>query len=90
MKIKKCFSEIYSLSGFRARSKFKKGIPGDSKARVVELVRRQKKRFVQAAVSHPGITTINVFTELEIWPAGICGFTWNSSTAESTVNIAKL
>ena len=43
MKTKKSLSEIYSFPGFRARVKFKKGILGDQKARVLDLIRRQKK-----------------------------------------------
>jgi len=89
MKTKKSFSEIYSFPGFRARAKFKKGILGDPKARIVELVRRQKKRFVQPAVNLPEVTTINVSTGSEISPAGIYGSIWNLSTAELTANIAR-
>jgi len=89
MKTKKSFSEIYSFPGFRARAKFKKGILGDSKARVVELVRRQKKRFVQPAVNHPEVTTISASTGSEISPVGICGFIWNLSIAGLTANIAR-
>ena len=89
MKTKKSFSEIYSFLGFRARTKFKKGILGDSKARVVELVRRQKKRFVRVAARLPRVITTNAFTVLEILIAEICGFTWSLSTAESTAKVAK-
>ena len=38
MKTKKSLSEIYSFPGFQARAKFKKGVLGDSKARVIALV----------------------------------------------------
>ena len=83
MKTKKSLSEIYSFPGFRARAKFKKGILGDSRARVVALVRRQKKRFVRVAVRHPRAIMITAFTVLEILIAAICEFTWNLNTAES-------
>jgi len=89
MKTKKSFSEIYSFPGFRARAKFKKGILGDPKARIVELVRRQKKRFVQPAANHPEVSTINVSTRSEISPVGISGSIWNLHTAELTANIAR-
>lgn len=89
MKTKKTFTEIYSFPGFRAKAKFKKGILGDPKARIVELVRRQKKRFVQAAVNLPEVFMINVFTGSEISPVVTCGFIWNFHTAGLTVNIAK-
>lgn len=90
MKTKKSLSEIYSFPGFQARAKFKKGILGDSKARVIALVRRQKKRFVRVAVNPPKVIMINAFTALEILIAGICGFTWNLNTAESTAKDVKL
>ena len=83
MKTKKSLSEIYSFPGFRARVKFKKGILGDSRARVVALVRRQKKRFVRAAAKLPRAIMINAFTVLEILIVAICEFTWNLNTTES-------
>lgn len=89
MKTKKSLSEIYSFPGFQARAKFKKGILGDPKARVISLVRRQKKQFVQVAVRSPKVITINAFTALEILVAEICGFTWNLSTADSIAKVAK-
>jgi len=89
MKTKKSLSEIYSFPGFQARAKFKKGILGDPKARVVALVRRQKKLFVRVATRPPKVITINAFTALEILIAGICGFTWNLSTAESVAKAAR-
>ena len=89
MKTKKSLSEIYSFPGFQARTKFKKGVLGDSKARVIALVRRQKKRFVQIAVSLPKVIMISVFTVLEILIAVICEFTWNLNTAESTAKVVR-
>lgn len=89
MKIKKSLSEIYSFPGFQARAKFKKGILGDPKARVIALVRRQKKRFVQIAVNLPKVIMINVFIVLEILIAVICGFIWNLNTAESTAKVVR-
>ena len=83
MKTKKSLSEIYSFPGFRARAKFKKGILGDSRARVIALIRRQKKRFVRVAVRPPKAIMINAFTVLEILIAAICEFIWNLNTAES-------
>ena len=89
MKTKKSLSEIYSFPGFRARARFKKGILGDQKARVLDLLRRPKKRFVQVAAELPGVITTSVFTALEISTAGICGSIWNSNTAESNANTAR-
>ncbi len=89
MKTKKSFSEIYSFPGFRAQAKFKKGILGDPKARVVELVRRQKKRFVQPAKNLPEVIMINAPTGSEISPVETCGFIWSLITVELTANIAR-
>ena len=89
MKTKKSLSEIYSFPGFRARVKFKKGILGDQKARVLDLIRRQKKQFVRVAARLPRVIMINASTALEILTAGICGFSWNLNTAGSNVNIAR-
>jgi hypothetical protein len=90
MKTKKSLSAIYSFPGFRARAKFKKGILGDSRARVVALVRRQKKQFVQVAAKLPRATMINAFTVLEILIVAICGFTWNLNTAELIAKDVRL
>jgi len=89
MKTKKSLSEIYSFPGFQARAKFKKGVLGDSKARVIALVRRQKKRFVQIAVSLPKVIMISGFTVLEILIAVICEFTGNLNTAGSTAKVVR-
>lgn len=47
MKTKTSFRDLYSFSGFRARARFKCGVKGDPVARVVELVRHQKKRLLR-------------------------------------------
>jgi hypothetical protein len=49
MKTKTMLTQVYSFPGFRALARFKCGVFQDSTARVIELVRRQKKRFVQVA-----------------------------------------
>ena len=89
MKTKKSLCAIYCLPGFRARAKFKKGILGDPKARVIQLVRRQKKRFVRSAARLPRVITISAPTVLGILTVPICAFTWSLNTAEFTVNTAK-
>lgn len=90
MKTKKSLSEIYSFPGFQAQAKFKKGILGDSRARVIALVRRQKKRFVRIAAKPPRVITINAVTALETLIAAICGFTWNLNTAELIAKDVRL
>ena len=79
MKTKTTFSQLYDFPGFRARARFKCGVFKDSKARVVELVRRQKKRFAPAAERRHGVFTTGGLTASAIWmPAGIAS-TWTSS-----------
>jgi hypothetical protein len=58
MKTKTTFSQLYSFPGFRARPRFKCGVFQDPKARVVDLARRQKKRFVPAVNVHREVFTI--------------------------------
>jgi hypothetical protein len=49
MKTKKTFRDLYSHPGFRAQSTLTPH-PRDPKGYIVKLQRRQKKRFVPAAV----------------------------------------
>jgi hypothetical protein len=80
MKTKTTFSQLYNFPGFRARARFKSGVFKDSQARVVELIRRQKKRFVPVAGSrHEASTTVEL-TASAIWMPGACGSIWISST----------
>jgi hypothetical protein len=80
MKTKTSFHSLYSFPGFRARSRFKSGVFQDPKARVVELVRRQKKQSVQYAAHRHEFITINGFTESGMWMPAACASIWNSST----------
>lgn len=89
MKIKTTLYSLYSFPGFRARSHFKSGVFQDPKARVIELVRRQKKRFVQHAAHRLEAITINGFTESGMWMRAACGFIWNSSTGDFIAGRAK-
>ena len=57
MKTCTTLSELYSHPGFRARSKLT-GIYGDPYARVIRLVRRQKKQFAQVVIHHRRHITI--------------------------------
>ena len=90
MKTKTTFSHLYSFPGFRARARFKSGILGDQKARVVELNRRQKKRFVQSASDRRLGSTITGSTGCATSIPEICGFTWNSSTGGWTARDAEV
>ena len=52
MKTKTCFRALYSFPGFQALARFKSGVTGDPHARVVALVRRQKKMSAGGEVGH--------------------------------------
>lgn len=64
MKTYKTLSEIYSHPGFRARSKLT-GIFGDPYARVISLVRRQKKPFVRCVTRYQKPIMIRIPDEQE-------------------------
>lgn len=79
MKTKTTFSQLYNFPGFRARARFKSGVFQDPGARVVELVRRQKKRFAPDASAHLVAFMIGEFTEFATWTLAATGSTWTSS-----------
>ena len=80
MKTCKTLSELYSHAGFRARSKLT-GVYGDPYARVVKLVRRQKKPFVQFVMHHRRHITIVKSNGQEIFRAVHSGYTLSLNTA---------
>ena len=80
MKTCKTLSELYSHPGFRARSKLT-GVYGDPYARIIKLVRRQKKPFVQFAVHHRRHTTIVKLDGQETFRAVHSGYTLSLNTA---------
>ena len=55
MKTKTCFRALYSFPGFQARARFKSGVKGDPHARVVALVRRQKKHLLRVRTAMPRV-----------------------------------
>jgi len=80
MKTKKTLNDLYSFPGFRAHSKLK-GMFGDSPARIVTLVRRQKKRYAaHAAKYRAAFTTARPIVCVMSIPE-TPGFTRNSSIA---------
>jgi hypothetical protein len=79
MKTKTSFSQLYDFPGFRARARFKSGVFKDPIARVVELARRQKKRFVPAAERRHGVSTTGGLTASAIWMPADIASTWISS-----------
>lgn len=67
--------ELYRFVGFRPLGRLK-GVWGDPHARVITLVRREKKRFVEVATRVGGISTTLELDKFEIWIAGTNVFTW--------------
>ena len=80
MKTCKTLSELYSHSGFRARSRLT-GVYGDPYARVIKLVRRQKKPFAQFVIHHRKYTTTAKSNGQETFPAVHSGYTLSLNTA---------
>lgn len=88
MKTKTSFSDIFSFPGFRARSRFKCGVLGDPAARVVKLVRRQKKTSAPVAIVRYVVSGTVVFTAFETWMQRVLISTWTLNTAALIVRIA--
>lgn len=88
MKTKTSFRDLFSFPGFRARSRFKCGTTSDSAARVVELVRRQKKASAPVAAVRHMVSGPAVFTASETWMPQAPASTWISNTGASTAQIA--
>ncbi len=88
MKTKITFSQLYDFPGFRAKARFKSGIKGDHKARVVELERHQKKRFVPYAEQHPEVFMTIGYIGSVTYLQEECESTLNSSIGEFTVQCA--
>ena len=87
MKINETLNELYSFPGFRALTKLK-GMFGDSPARIVTLVRRQKKRYaVHAARPLEASTTVRSI-KFGTLILEACGFIWNLKFAGSTAGSA--
>jgi len=87
MKTKKTLNDLYSFPGFRAHSKLK-GMFGNSPARIVTLVRRQKKRYAAHAARPLVASTIARFIACGTWTLAARASTWNSSIAGYTAESA--
>jgi hypothetical protein len=79
MKTKTCFRALYSFPGFQARARFKSGVTGDPHARVVALVRRQKKVSALGVGGDPLRSMTAGPTASVIWTAEVPGSFWTSS-----------
>lgn len=72
---KKRLLDEYRFPGFRSKAEIK-GIFGDAKARVIRLVRAQKKRCVVVVAQCIGAITTRKCVECETCRAERCGFIW--------------
>lgn len=88
MKTKNTLRDLYQFPGFRARATLKPH-PEDFEGYIVTLERRQKKRFVPAAVKrHQAIGTVELI-ECETWMPEQPAFILSSSIAGLPVYDAK-
>ena len=79
----------YRFPGFRPRAKIQ-GVFGDPKARIIRLVRTQKKRFVDVAGPYTEVITTKAFGGYEIYPVEMPGFIWKWMSGEYYVeSVAK-
>lgn len=82
-KIKKLL-DVYAYPGFRPLSAIK-GKFGDNKARIITLVRRQKKLCAGAAALPIRASMIARLGGLGIYPAAMSGSVWMWKCGGSTV-----
>lgn len=75
MRKKRGLRDEYRFPGFYPKAGIQ-GMFGDPKARIVTLVRRQKKQFVVLAELFIGVFTIERGDEFGIYPAGMPGYIW--------------
>ena len=75
--------DAYRFPGFQPLARVR-GVFGDPKLRIVQLVRRRKKRRVVSAGRCIERSTINGAAEWAIWHAAICGSTWSWRCGGST------
>ena len=65
----------YRYPGFHPRAAIQ-GIFGDPKARVIQLIRHQKKRYADVAVRYIGVITTRQYEGYEIYRAGMYVSIW--------------
>ena len=86
MKTNKTLQDLYSFSGFRAQSRLK-GMMGDFQARIVTLVRRQKKRHAAHAARSRAVSTIIRRTGSATWTPAESASIWNSNIGGWTAGV---
>ena len=80
--------DTYSFRGFHPQHSVS-GIFGDPKARVIRLIRRGKKQFVEPAALFTIPSTTGRFAGYETCPAGICASIWRWKFGASIAEGAK-
>jgi hypothetical protein len=80
MKKNTTLASLYSLPGYRARSKLQ-GMMSDPGARVITLVRRQKKHIVLPVAKARAVFMTVAFTKSGTWMPPGFGSTFSLSTA---------
>lgn len=81
---RKRLSDAYRFDGFRPLEELR-GVFGDPVARVITLVRRQKKRAARDVLEHVRVTTTSECLR-EICPVEVAESIWTSKCAGSDVN----
>lgn len=79
--------DAYSFPGFRAHPKLS-GVFGDSFARVITLIRRQKKRHVEFVVGYIKVFTIRKHDGYETFPVAGFASIWTLRFAVSFAIVA--
>jgi hypothetical protein len=71
----------YRFPGFQPKADIR-GVFGDSKARIIQLQRSQKKRYAAVAEQVIGVITTRRQEGYGIYPAGMRGYIWKWKCAE--------
>jgi hypothetical protein len=82
-------ADAYRFPGFRTLQTVH-GIFGDSHSRLIRLVRRGKKQFVEPAEPRIGVGTTAGNVGRGIWPAGTIAFTsiWRCDASSAVIAAA--
>ena len=86
-KRKRRLTDAYAFPGFRPQPMVR-GVFGDPKACVIDLVRRSKKHSVAVAAEFKADGTTDVRARRAICPAATGGFTWSSRSGVSCARVA--
>ncbi len=73
----------YQFPGYRPKARIQ-GVFGDPRARVIQLGRKGKKRYVAVVVQFTEAITIGRCGGYGIFPVGMLGFIWRWRCGESS------